>query len=97
MTKKKNVYEDKFKFNAVKELLETDISAVELAKKLNISPNLLRQWKSRFINNKLKLNIEKENLTTEEENIILKSKIESLSNEIKILKKAFTILIKEKK
>ena len=97
MSEERKKYSEEFKHNAVKRLINEDQSAVELANELGVEANLLRQWKTRFLNSAKNRELKSESqLTLEEENLILKSKNEKLRNDLNLLKRAFYILLQEK-
>ncbi len=96
MAKKRTYYNKEFRLKAIKEMIESNVPIVELSKRLGVDANLLRQWKSRFINSRDNL-IEKheEPISLEEENLLLKKKVLYLQNELSILKKAMTIFMRD--
>ncbi len=97
MGKSRKNFDKEFKLNAIRELIESDKSAVELSKSLGVDANLLRQWKSRFINSQdVYFEDSEDSLTLEEENLQLKKKVAYLENELSVLKKAMAIFMRDR-
>ena len=97
MGENKKQYDEKFRMEAIKQLLTSGKSAVELSEQLGVDANLLRQWKSRYIHEQVanSKSGNNEKLSIEEQNIHLKIKVEHLQNELYIIKKAMAIMMKE--
>ena len=97
MGENKKQYDEQFRMEAIRQLLTSGKSAVELSEQLGVDANLLRQWKSRYIHEQVSNSKSgnNEKLSIEEQNIHLKIKVEHLQNELHIIKKAMAIMMKE--
>jgi len=50
IVRKKTVYTAQFKFDRVLDILRSDNSNSEIARKYNLNPNLLYNWRDQFLN-----------------------------------------------
>jgi transposase len=99
MTKRKRtVYPKEFKLEAVRLVLEKDMSAAQVARDLGLNPELLYRWKREFQNDPVFSFPGKGNVTGDEAELKrLKKRVKELEEEREILKKTLGYFVKDDK
>ena len=88
---KKKRFDKEFKISAVKMVTEAGHKASEVARSLDIHPNMLYSWKRKYADNGEKAFVGKGHLT---EMAALRRKLRNAEMELEILKKALGIFSK---
>ena len=89
MAGKRKVYTPEFKLQAVKMVLEQNLSVAEVARRLGVGENLLHTWKKAVLKDGTKAFPGSGHLTPQEEEIRkLRAEVKRLEAERDILKKA---------
>jgi transposase len=88
---KKKRFDKEFKVSAVKMVTEAGHKASEVARSLDIHPNMLYSWKRKYADNGEKAFVGKGHLT---EMAALRRKLRNAEMELEILKKALGIFSK---
>ena len=88
-------YDNEFKRNAVKLVVEKGFSISKVAHDLDIHPNLLHQWRRKFMDEGSDAFVGKGNMRPEEVELkLLRKELKDVKEERDILKKALSVFSK---
>lgn len=94
--KKNRHFTDEFKVDAIQLVLEKGMSVGKVARDLDIHPNLLHQWKRKYLNEGKDAFVGKGHVKLEDAELKrLRKELEDIKEERDILKKALVVFSKQ--